>query len=195
MWPTVNPVERGWNRLLNEIARATQKTETTLATFATSRPAAKTAVTPTPAAKGDDQPSLALGTIAEDITPPISKPDLIRALNFPDTDTDEVGFAALRRALKDRTAKQLIQASQDVLTLTSQDGIYMDDLRPDRVRPDIWRRFAYGERGKAVAALFAQIRSDARRVRSPSQRRRYCSIGRNPHQPRVYVAGSSGRNV
>ncbi|MDB9943972.1 hypothetical protein OAD19_03020 [Octadecabacter sp.] len=140
-------------RKLNEIARATQKMETTLATFATSRPAAKRAVTPTPAAKGDDQPSLALGTTAEDITPPISKPDLVRALNFPDTDTDEVGFAALCRALKDRTAKQLVQASQDVLTLMSQDGIYMDDLRPDRARPDIWRRFAYGERGKAVAAL------------------------------------------
>jgi len=77
----------------------------------------------------------------------------VRALNFPDTEQDEVGFAALRRALKDRTAKQLIQASQDVLTLLSQDGIYMDDLRPDRARPEFWRRFARGERGKAVAAL------------------------------------------
>lgn len=140
-------------RKLNEIARATQKTETALATFATSRPAAKTTLTPAPIAKGDDQPSLALGTTAEDITPPISKPDLVRALNFPDTDTDEVGFAALRRALKDRTAKQLIQASQDVLTLMSQDGIYMDDLRPDRARAEIWRRFAHGERGKTVASL------------------------------------------
>jgi hypothetical protein len=24
----------------------------------------------------------------------------------------------------------------------SQDGIYMDDLRPDRSRPEVWRRFA-----------------------------------------------------
>ena len=74
-------------------------------------------------ATGDDQPKLALGTTAEEISPPISKPDLVRALNFPDTEGDEVGFAALRRALKDRTAKQLIQPSQDVLTLLSQDGI------------------------------------------------------------------------
>jgi len=64
-----------------------------------------------------------------------------------------VGFAALRRALKDRTTKQLIQASQDVLTLISQDGIYMDDLRPDRSRPEVWRQFAHGARGKTVASL------------------------------------------
>ena len=147
-------IEPTVERKLNEIARATQKTETTLATFATSRPTATVAAAPRPTpTSGDDQPSLALGTTAEEISPPISKPDLVRALNFPDTEADEVGFAALRRALKDRTAKQLIQASQDVLTLLSQDGIYMDDLRPDRARPEIWRRFAGGERGKTVAPL------------------------------------------
>ena len=47
----------------------------------------------------------------------------------------------------------LVQASQDVLTLLSQDGIYMDDMRPDRSRPEIWRKFANGERGRSVAAL------------------------------------------
>ena len=47
----------------------------------------------------------------------------------------------------------LVQASQDVLTLLSQNGIYMDDLRPDRARPEVWRRFAVGDRGRAVAAL------------------------------------------
>ncbi len=147
-------IEPTVERKLNEIARATQKTETALATFATSRPSERMVAAPQPeTSNGDDQPSLALGTTAEDIAPPISRPDLVRALNFPDTDTDEVGFAALRRALKDRTAKQLIQASQDVLTLMSQDGIYMDDLRPDRARAEVWRRFANGERGKAAASL------------------------------------------
>ncbi len=148
-------IEPSVERKLNEIARATQKTETTLATFATSRPSSAR-VKSAPQAKNassDNQPSLALGTTAEDLAPPISRPDLVRALNFPDTESDEVGFAALRRALKDRTAKQLIQASQDVLTLMSQDGIYMDDLRPDRARAEIWRRFANGERGKPVASL------------------------------------------
>ncbi len=141
---------------LNEIAQATRQTESALATFASSRDAGRRPLAITSArvvGQADDQPSLALGTSAEDILPPLDKADLIRALNFPDTDKDEEGFAALRRALKDRQARQLVQASQDVLTLLSQDGIYMDDLRPDRARPEIWRRFAKGERGRAVAAL------------------------------------------
>ena len=52
-----------------------------------------------------------------------------------------------------RATQRLIRASQDVLTLLSQDGIYMDDLRPDRCRPALWRKFAKGERGKSVAGL------------------------------------------
>lgn len=146
-------MEPSVEKKLNEIARAAQKTETALATFSSSRPASARVSAAPQQPQADDQPTLALGTNVEDITPPLPRPDLVRALNFPDTEHDEVGFAALRSALKDRNAKQLVQASQDVLTLLSQDGIYMDDLRPDRARPEFWRRFARGERGKAVAAL------------------------------------------
>jgi hypothetical protein len=135
---------------LEEIAKETQAPVSV--TFQTKREAA-TPVRPVAQAPADDQPALALGTSAEDMTPPLPRPDLIRALNFPDTDQDTAGFAALRRALKDRNARQLVQASQDMLTLLSQDGIYMDDLRPDRARPEIWRRFARGERGRTMAAL------------------------------------------
>ena len=35
----------------------------------------------------------------------------------------------------------------------SHDGIYMDDLRPDLARPEVWRRFAAGERGRSIAQL------------------------------------------
>lgn len=140
-------------RKLAEIAQATRQTETTLATFTSSREMRPQPKRTAPAAPQDDQPALALGTNADDLTPPLGRADMIRALNFPDTDKDEVGFAALRRALKDRQARQLVQAAQDVLTLLSQDGIYMDDLRPDRAKPEVWRRFAHGERGRAVAAL------------------------------------------
>ena len=151
-------------RKLSEIARAAQKTESALATFATRRadpagaaaPANPEALTPGGLplrGGGGDQPSLALGPGPEDNIPRLSTPDLIRALNFPDNEDDDEGFAALRRALKDRQARELVQASQDVLTLLSQDGIYMDDLRPDRARPEIWRAFAQGERGRSVAAL------------------------------------------
>jgi hypothetical protein len=97
------------------------------------------------------QPGLALATPAE--KDPISVADFIKALNFPENEHDKEGFRTLRRALEDRATERLIRASQDVLTLLSQDGIYMDDLRPDRARPEVWRRFAQGERGRAVAAL------------------------------------------
>lgn len=146
MQPTVE-------KKLNEIAQATRKTENTLATFASSRPEQKLKITSVQATTSDDQPTLALGTSAEDISTPLPNPDLIRALNFPDNEQDTRGFNALRLALKDRNARQLVQASQDILTLMSQDGIYMDDLRPDRARAEIWRRFAHGERGRAMASL------------------------------------------
>ena len=141
-------------RKLEEIAQTAKKTETALATFATARQLPREQVNSgSRQADSDEQASLELGTRAEDIAPPLSNADLIRATNFPDTDQDQAGFAALRLALQDRNARELIQASQDVLTLLSQDGIYMDDLRPDRARPEIWRRFANGERGREMAAL------------------------------------------
>jgi len=144
---------------LEEIAETAKKTETALAMFQSSRAAAAARpVVPMAApARGDtpaeDQGALELGTPAEALSPPLPRADFIRALHFPETAEDEEGFAALRRALKDRKAAQLIQAAQDVLTLLSQDGIYMDDLTPDRARPEVWRQFAQGTRGRAVAAL------------------------------------------
>ncbi|UWQ92144.1 hypothetical protein K3727_04925 [Rhodobacteraceae bacterium M382] len=140
---------------LDEIAEATRKTETTLATFHSSRRAV-VRPEPAPGATGledYDQASLELGTTAEELEPPLPTDDFLKALNFPETAEDEAGFAALRRALRDRKAGQLIQAAQDVLTLLSQDGIYMDDLRPDMARPEVWRQFASGIRGRPVAAL------------------------------------------
>ncbi|MHA6345027.1 hypothetical protein [Roseivivax sp. CAU 1761] len=105
------------------------------------------------AAAAAEQPALALGTPAGTGGTPLSNADLIRALSFPETAEDREGFAALRRALRDRPSAQLVQAAQDVLTLLSEDGIYMDDLRPDRARPELWRRFAQGVRGREIAAL------------------------------------------
>ena len=144
---------------LDEIAEAQKKTEIALATFTSTRDRdridlMRPAPNPVdPAEQPADQAPLPLGTPAEDLAPPLARSDFIRALNFPETAEDEEGFAALRKALKDRQAAQLIQAAQDILTLLSQDGIYMDDLRPDRARPEIWRRFADGDRGRQIAAL------------------------------------------
>ncbi|WP_424942412.1 hypothetical protein [Aliiroseovarius crassostreae] len=146
---------------IEEIAEVSKKTETALATFTSIRPGGiKTDPAATPAMVPgsdtpvpEDQASLALGTPPEDMTPPLSIEDFIRALHFPENENDAEGFRALRRALSDRQVSGLVQAAQDVLTLLSQDGIYMDDLRPDRAKPEVWRKFAVGERGRTVAAL------------------------------------------
>ena len=146
---------------LDDIAAAQRQTETVLATFMSRRDPAlvvpsadrRMALAAPRAAPAAEQTTLALGTPAEDMRTPLSVGDFIQALHFPEGPDDKAGFRALRLALEDRTVAKLIRAAQDVLTLLSQEGIYMDDLKPDRARPEIWRKFANGERGRAVAAL------------------------------------------
>ncbi|MFA9229549.1 MAG: hypothetical protein ACEQSU_02205 [Microgenomates group bacterium] len=149
-------------RKIDEIAATARHTETTLASFASRRDNALTvpsaerkAALLAPAPQSDDmeQPVLALGTPAEDLRAPLSLQDFVRALQFPENADDKAGFRALRLALEDRTVAKLIRAAQDVLTLLSQEGIYMDDLKPDRARAELWRKFAAGERGRTIAAL------------------------------------------
>lgn len=143
---------------LDEIAASTQ---TVLATFTSRRDAGlsvpsvdrKAALVQPRPEPTVEEPTLALGTPAEEFRPPLSVSDFIRALQFPETPEDKEGFRALRLALENRTSSKLIRAAQDVLTLLSQDGIYMDDLQPDMCHPELWRRFAAGERGRSIAAL------------------------------------------
>ena len=140
--------EREFSKKLDEIAAITRKTEVAIATFHSRREE------PMPEAEPvvEEQPSLALGPAIPEVDA-LASDDFIRALNFPETAEDHAGFAALRRAMKDRQSSQLIQAAQDILTLLSQDGIYMDDLRPDRARPDVWRQFGNGARGRSIGDL------------------------------------------
>lgn len=157
MGPTVE-------RKIDEIVKGQKRAETAFAHFMTTRssevsqpsPSRPVAPAPKPLAmtpRGEDQPGLALETPAGAGGTPVSTEDFICALNFPETADDREGFAALRRALADHRAARLISSSQDVLTLLSQDGIYMDDLTPDRARVELWRRFAAGERGGAISGL------------------------------------------
>jgi hypothetical protein len=154
-------VRASMERKIDEIAVAARHTETALATFASRRDNALTlssadqraALVVSPSQTGDEEPRLALGTPAEELRAPLSVGDFIRAMNFPETPEDKEGFRAMRRALEDRAVAKLIRAAQDVLTLLSQDGIYMDDLKPDLAKPEVWRRFARGERSRAIAAV------------------------------------------
>ncbi|KFE36000.1 hypothetical protein [Thioclava atlantica] len=155
-------IDQNVEKKLDEIAAVTRQAETTIATFASRRDAhfvqpsadRKAAlVAPPPARSDESEPMLALGTPAEDLRAPLSVADFVRALNFPDSPDDADGFRALRRAREDRATAKLLRSAQDVLNLLAQDGIYMDDLKPDRARPELWRRFAKGERGREIASI------------------------------------------
>jgi hypothetical protein len=156
--PAVQPTVA---RKLDEIAASARETQTALANFTTRRDAnltvpsadRKALMVPPAQSPAAEEPRLALGTPAEALNPALSVEDFIRAMNFPEGPDDADGFRALRAALENRDVSKLIRAAQDMLTLLSQDGIYMDDLKHDRARPDIWRRFARGERGRSVSAL------------------------------------------
>lgn len=158
---TVSPFRPSVERRLDDLAQSARQTENALAVFSSRRDQAlsvpsadrKAAMVLPAAPAGEEQPGLALGTPAEALHAPLSVADFIRALQFPESPDDKDGFRALRLALEDRTVAKLIRAAQDVLTLLSQEGIYMDDLKPDRARPELWRKFAAGERGRAIAAL------------------------------------------
>ena len=99
------------------------------------------------------QPELSLEPAFEPTT--LTRTAFVRALDFPANAADRDGFRALRLARRDPRAARLVRSSQDVLTLLSEDGIYMDDFSPDRARPELWRRFAQGERGRTLADLGA----------------------------------------
>ncbi len=153
-------VKPSLEKQLGEIAASQKQTETAIATFASRRePVAqevsttKAALSKKPSEDTTEQPLLALGTPSSELMEPITIAEFIRAMNFPENETDREGFRTLRRALEDRDIAKMIRASQDILTLLSQDGIYMDDLRPDRPRAETWRRFAKGDRGPVIAGL------------------------------------------
>ncbi|WP_223814171.1 hypothetical protein [Roseicitreum antarcticum] len=141
---------------LDDIAQAQKQTETALAMFTSTRAALPDRAPRPGAAKSLDtavQSALALDSPTDTDQPPLGVAEFIRALHFPETAEDTEGFAALRRALGDHATAQLVRAAQEVLTVLAQEGIYMDDLRPDRARPEVWRAFADGAPGAAVAGL------------------------------------------
>ena len=170
---------------LDALAAAQRETRDAIAVFATSRdggpvrePESVSAPAPSEplvnkpnVIQPADQPALALEPSAEDIAPPISISDFIGALNFPQDENDIQGFRQLRLALASQDTGRLIRSAQDVLTLVSQDGIYMDDLPPVAAPPSMWRDFANGVRGSAISAVggvhdHASISRTAARMRS-----------------------------
>lgn len=116
------------------------------------RPTRAAATTARPRATTADQRQAALRLDPEGGSP-VDPGTLIRALNFPDGPDDHDAIEALRDALKDPAHSRVLRAAQDVVTLLAGQDVYMDELPPEPARPDVWRRFAEGDRGSAVAAL------------------------------------------
>lgn len=154
----INPV---LEKRLDEIVASTSQTESAIATFSTRRSAPEEQSSEekealprkAPDPRASAQKALALAEPEEQSREPISVAEFIRAVNFPENEDDEEGFRTLRKALRDRDISRLIRSAQDVLTLLSQDGIYMDDLSASMAEPAVWRRFAEGARGSEIAAL------------------------------------------
>ena len=106
---------------------------------------------PLPRAPADPRPQAARTNGAPAVH--VDAETLIRALNFPDGPEDAQAIAALRQALQDPDHARVLRSAQDVVTLLAGQDLYMDDLSPDPAPPALWRRFAEGARGSAVAAL------------------------------------------
>ncbi len=102
---------------------------------------------------------------------PMDWSDLLRALNFPRDEKDAEGFRALRLAKRDEDTGQLLRAAEDILNLLAQDGIYMDDLRPDIAPAYDWRMFAEGTRGSDVSTVGGIIAPEAmERIKAREER-------------------------
>jgi len=141
---------------INQIASAQKRSDETLAVFLSSRAAeVKEPAQPLRlenAVPVDHQPSLLLSASSKPDAP-LSSEDFIRAANFPETPEDRVGFAVMKLAMKNEQTSGFINAAQDILTLLSQEGVYMDDLHAEPARADVWRNFAKGQRGRDIAPL------------------------------------------
>jgi hypothetical protein len=143
---------------ITQIANAQKKADETLAVFLSSRTQAasqdEAPLRLENALQDEAQPSLLLPASSRaDI--PLSTQDFIRAANFPLSANDRVGFAVMKMAMKNEKAGPFIHAAQDILTLLSHNGVYMDDMAPDPVRVEVWRNFAKGQRGRDIAPLGA----------------------------------------
>jgi len=116
------------------------------------RPRTRPRATPPPDPPPAAQPDLPM--LAEpDPEARLEWDDLMRALDFPRDADDREGFRALRLALRHHSLAQMLQAAEDVLTLLSQEGLYMDDLDCDPADPKAWRRFVAGARGIDAAGV------------------------------------------
>ncbi|WP_312528564.1 hypothetical protein [Paracoccus sp. (in: a-proteobacteria)] len=127
--------------------------------------------------------SAAASGAADSLDPPplaLDEYELISAINFPNGPEDEDAIAALRKALADPELARLIRAAQDVVTLLSKRGVFMEELYTREPDPEGWRRFTAGARGAAVAGLALDV--DAQFLDTASEMIRFDEVFRDVAQ-------------
>ena len=70
---------------------------------------------------------------------------LLKALNFPNDVNDEIGFKALKLAKKHKKTKELLLSAEDVMTLFSKKGVYLDDHKFSPLNNKNWVEFLSDE--------------------------------------------------
>lgn len=119
-------------------------------------PPAETAprkVTASPPAADRAQPALPFGADAPAPVEGVPWESVVRALDFPKDERDREGFAAIRQVVADRTFAELLQASEDTLSLLAEEGLYMEDLIVEHGSVADWIRYADGTRGGEVSSI------------------------------------------
>ncbi len=150
--------ERGaMARRLAEIGEAQRVLAKQLEQFAAS-PAAVSPISPADAPRPaagppDAQPKLPLGGGAAAEPAAINWANVAVALDFPKNADDARGFAALRAAVRHRIVSEVLQGAEDILTILSQESLYMEDLTAAPPPLGVWRAYLEGARGREVAAI------------------------------------------
>ncbi|MEE2774541.1 MAG: hypothetical protein VYE27_06495 [Pseudomonadota bacterium] len=94
-----------------------------------------------------DQDHVASSTLPLSTDPiEITWPVLLRALHFPNDPNDTEGFLALKIAHQSSIISDVLRASEDLLNLLAQDGIYLDDLTIDQPPVEAWINFINSNR-------------------------------------------------
>lgn len=137
---------------VGELSKKIKQMETTITSIGQMQ-AAMQSNAATASLQKAEQPDLPLDHPTVEDIPDLDIATLIKAVDFPRSEKDTKGFRALRIARQNADVNELLRAAEDIMNLLSQEGIYMDDLRPVISPAREWRLFADGTRGADVAAI------------------------------------------
>lgn len=84
---------------------------------------------------------------------PPTPAEIAIALDFAQSEGDQLAQAAIARCAADPDLARLIRAAQDAIAMMGARGLYVSDVAPRAGQSALWRRFAAGGRGAEFAPL------------------------------------------